>query len=50
MSPPPILKRCDGKADVRALVAELQGAFGEPDLRAEVLEFLEQAHGHGWIR
>lgn len=45
-----ILKRCDGKATVSALVADLQSAFGEPDLRADVLAFLEQAHGRGWIR
>lgn len=45
-----ILKRCDGKTSVAALVADLQAAFGEPDLRADVLAFLEQAHGRGWIR
>ena len=45
-----ILKRCDGKTSVAALVADLQTTFGESDLRADVLEFLEQAHGRHWIR
>jgi pyrroloquinoline quinone biosynthesis protein D len=45
-----ILKRCDGATSVAALVADLEGAFGETGLRADVLDFLEQAHGRGWIR
>ncbi|WP_395321842.1 pyrroloquinoline quinone biosynthesis peptide chaperone PqqD [Variovorax sp. UC74_104] len=45
-----ILKRCDGKTSVAALVADLESTFGEPDLRADVLEFLEQARGRHWIR
>jgi len=45
-----ILKRCDGKTSVRGLVADLQAAFGEADLRNDVLAFLEQASGRGWIR
>jgi pyrroloquinoline quinone biosynthesis protein D len=45
-----ILKRCDGKTTVSGLVQDLQAAFGEPDLRADVLAFLEQAHGRGWLR
>jgi pyrroloquinoline quinone biosynthesis protein D len=45
-----ILRRCDGKTTVQALVADLQQAFGEADLRADVVDFLEQAHGRGWLR
>jgi pyrroloquinoline quinone biosynthesis protein D len=45
-----ILKRCDGRTSVQALVADLQATFGEADLRADVLAFLEQASGRGWIR
>lgn len=45
-----ILRRCDGRTSVAALVADLESAFGESGLRGDVLEFLEQAHGRGWIR
>jgi len=45
-----ILQRCDGKTSVSALVADLEHTFGESDLHADVLEFLEQAHGRHWIR
>lgn len=45
-----ILKRCDGKTSVAALVSDLQAAFGEQDLRADVGAFLEQADGRGWLR
>lgn len=45
-----ILRRCDGKTTITGLIADLQAAFGEADLRADVLAFLEQAHGRGWLR
>lgn len=45
-----ILKRCDGKTTVAALVADLETTFAETDLHADVIEFLEQAHGRHWIR
>lgn len=45
-----ILKRCDGNTKVSALVEDLERTFGETGLRADVLEFLEQAHGRHWIR
>ena len=44
-----ILKRCDGKRSVRELVTELESAFNEKDLRADVCAFLDNAYGHGWI-
>jgi pyrroloquinoline quinone biosynthesis protein D len=45
-----ILKRCDGQTTVAALVADLERSFGETGLRADVVEFLEQARGRHWIR
>jgi pyrroloquinoline quinone biosynthesis protein D len=46
-----IMKRVDGSRSLDAIVAELQAAFpGAPDRRAEVVDFLEVAHGNGWIR
>ncbi len=46
-----IMKRVDGSRSLDAIVAELQAAFpAAPDLRADVVDFLEVAHGNGWIR
>jgi pyrroloquinoline quinone biosynthesis protein D len=45
-----ILKRCDGQTTVAALVADLERSFGETGLRADVVEFLEQARGRHWVR
>ena len=45
-----IVKRVDGKRSAEDIVAELQSAFPGADLRADVIEFLEMAHGKGWIR
>lgn len=44
-----ILKRCDGRHSVPALVAELEQAFGCGDLRADVDDFLRTASERGWI-
>lgn len=44
-----ILKRVDGKASVGAIIASLQQAFPGADLRADVVQFLEEAHAKGWI-
>jgi len=44
-----ILKRCDGKTTVVDLTEDLQRAFNEPDLRADVGEFLGDAYERGWI-
>ncbi len=44
-----ILRRCDGRKSVRELVAELESAFNEKDLRADVCAFLDNAYGRGWI-
>jgi pyrroloquinoline quinone biosynthesis protein D len=44
-----ILKRCDGKRSVAAIVAELEQAFGASGLRADVDDFLHAAHERGWL-
>ena len=45
-----ILKRVNGIASVSEIVAVLERAFPGYDLRGDVIEFLEDAHGKGWIR
>ena len=45
-----ILRRCDGSRTVDEIVAELELAFAQDGLRAEVRAFLEQAHERGWLR
>ena len=45
-----IMKRVDGTRSVDDIVKELESAFPGVDLRADVIEFLEVAHGKGWIR
>lgn len=44
-----ILRRCDGATSIDALIADLEQAFGESDLRGDVCDFLGDAHGRGWI-
>jgi pyrroloquinoline quinone biosynthesis protein D len=45
-----IMKRVDGKASIGAIVEALEKAFPGADLRADVLQFLKEAHAKGWIR
>jgi pyrroloquinoline quinone biosynthesis protein D len=45
-----IMKRVDGTRSLDDIVADLQAAFPGVELRADVVEFLEVAHGKGWIR
>jgi len=45
-----IMKRVDGTRSVDAIVEDLKAAFPGVDLRSDVVEFLEIAHGKGWIR
>ena len=45
-----IMKRVDGKASIGAIVEDLELAFPGADLRADVVQFLKEAHGKGWIR
>ena len=44
-----IMKRCDGRRDVAAIVADLETAFGTTGLEADVLAFLELAHRQRWL-
>ena len=45
-----ILKRCDGSLTVTELIAELQLAFGEADLRDPVEGMLRAAFEKDWIQ
>jgi pyrroloquinoline quinone biosynthesis protein D len=45
-----IMKRLDGTRSAEQIVQELETAFPGVDLRGDVMEFLEIAHGKGWIR
>jgi len=44
-----ILSRCDGDKAVRTVVEELEAAFEQPDLQADVLGFLAIALDKRWI-
>jgi pyrroloquinoline quinone biosynthesis protein D len=44
-----ILKRCDGVASIGAIIKDLEQAFGEADLKQDVLQFMEVAYERGWI-
>jgi pyrroloquinoline quinone biosynthesis protein D len=44
-----ILGCCDGTRDEAGIVAELARRFPGADLASHVHEFLETAHGRGWI-
>jgi pyrroloquinoline quinone biosynthesis protein D len=45
-----IMKRVDGRASLNDIVSDLERSFPGVELRADVVEFLEVAHGKGWIR
>ena len=45
-----IMKRVDGQRSAEEIVGDLEAAFPGMDLRNDVLQFLEVAHGKGWIR
>jgi len=45
-----ILKRVNGASTIGEIIADLESAFPGAELRADVIEFLEVAHGKGWIR
>ena len=44
-----ILKRCDGQRTVDDIIGELEEQFSVADLANDVLEFLVEADGNGWI-
>lgn len=45
-----IMKRVDGARSLNGIIAELEQQFPGVDLRADVVDFLEVAHGNGWIK
>lgn len=45
-----IMKRIDGRKNIGAIAADLEATFNEPDLKKDVLAFMEIAHERGWIR
>jgi pyrroloquinoline quinone biosynthesis protein D len=44
-----ILTRCQEAKSVTQVVEELQQAFPQDNIAADVREFLEDAYGNGWI-
>jgi pyrroloquinoline quinone biosynthesis protein D len=44
-----ILRLCDGKRTVRAIVQELESQFGQTGLESDVLEFLSNVSAQGWV-
>ena len=45
-----ILKRCDGEHTITQLIAELEQAFGETDLRDPIEGMLRAAFEKDWIQ
>lgn len=45
-----ILKRCDGEHTINELIAELEQAFGEADLRNPIQGMLRAAFEKDWIQ
>ncbi|MFJ7217455.1 pyrroloquinoline quinone biosynthesis peptide chaperone PqqD [Amycolatopsis sp. NPDC098790] len=44
-----ILGLCDGSRTVRQLVEQLERDFGAADLTGDVVAFLQDAGGRGWV-
>jgi pyrroloquinoline quinone biosynthesis protein D len=44
-----IMKRCDGKASIAEIVADLEKAFATTDLERDVLGFVEIAGKQRWL-
>jgi pyrroloquinoline quinone biosynthesis protein D len=44
-----ILRRCDGRCSVGAIVADLEAAFATAGLQADVLAFLAMAGQQRWV-
>jgi pyrroloquinoline quinone biosynthesis protein D len=45
-----IIKRVDGTRTADDIVKDLEASFPGVELKNDVIEFLEVAHGKGWIR
>lgn len=44
-----ILKRCDGKNNIEQIINDLQQHFRASGIENDVLNFMENAYGNGWI-
>lgn len=44
-----IMKRCDGRQDAAAIVADLEAAFSATGLQADVLAFIDMAGAQRWL-
>lgn len=44
-----ILRLCDGRRTVPEIVGELETAYGQTNLKGDVLEFLAVAADKGWV-
>ena len=44
-----ILKRCDGVADITAIIADVEKQFDTSGLGGDVLAFLDIAARQGWV-
>jgi pyrroloquinoline quinone biosynthesis protein D len=44
-----ILRLCDGVRTVSEIAKELEGRYGQQNLENDVLGFLQQVSGQGWI-
>jgi pyrroloquinoline quinone biosynthesis protein D len=44
-----IMKRCDGRRDTAAIVADLEAAFSTAGLQADVLAFIDLAGAQRWL-
>ena len=44
-----ILRRCDGVKPLTAVIAELEAAYDEQDIAADVLELVGAALEQGWL-
>lgn len=45
-----ILKHCDGRNSISAIIQALNDQFPGSDLEHDVFQFLEVAHENGWIQ
>lgn len=45
-----IMKRVSGDMTIDEIINELETAFSESNLKADVIKFLEVAYDNGWIR
>ena len=44
-----ILRLCDGNRTVSEIIKELENRYGQQSLEKEVMEFLRNVSGQGWI-